>query len=119
MVAIPAGEFIMGSPANEPGFFEVEGLQRAVNVRKFALGKFDVTRGQWAAFVTATKRTTPEGCAWTPTPEGNPHATWKDLGFPQDDTHPVVCVTWSDAQDYASWLSQRTGRTRACGLVRR
>ena len=42
---------------------------------------------------------------------GKPDASWKKLGFEQDDNHPVVCVTWNDAQDYARWLSQRTGRT--------
>jgi formylglycine-generating enzyme required for sulfatase activity len=39
----------------------------------------------------------------------DPAGSWRSLGFEQDDTHPVVCVTWSDAQDYARWLGQRTG----------
>ena len=35
---------------------------------------------------------------------------WRNPGFPQDDTHPVACVSWEDASAYVSWLSQRTGR---------
>jgi formylglycine-generating enzyme required for sulfatase activity len=113
MVAIPAGTFMMGSPADEPGRADNEGPQRRVAVRAFAAGKFDVTRGQWAAFVAATNRPTTDGCAWTGRSRGRPDpiGSWRNLGFPQDDTHPVVCVTWNDAQDYVRWISQRTGRT--------
>ena len=51
------------------------------------------------------------GCAWAgPSNEKlDPKVSWRKLGFPQDDKHPVVCVTWQDAQDYVHWLSQRTG----------
>jgi len=115
MVVIPAGSFTMGSPANEPGRYDREGPQRQVSIRQFAAGKFDVTRGQWADFVSATNRETPRGCAWTGRSEikppwaTDPDGSWRNLRFPQDDSHPVVCVTWNDAQDYVRWLSQRTG----------
>jgi formylglycine-generating enzyme required for sulfatase activity len=114
LVIIPAGNFIMGSPANEVGRYDEEGPQRSVHINRLAVGKFDVTRGEWAAFVSATHRKTVGGCTWSSLPgtgamEPNPKATWKKLGFVQDDTHPVVCVTWDDAQDYVHWLSARTG----------
>jgi formylglycine-generating enzyme required for sulfatase activity len=35
--------------------------------------------------------------------------SWENPGFPQDDHHPVTCVSWTDAAAYARWLSQRTG----------
>ncbi len=116
MVVIPAGSFKMGSPANELGRSDIEGPQRRVSVRRFAAAKFDVTRGQWAAFVSATNRGTSEGCAWTgrsgiePPWAPDPQGSWRNLAFAQDDTHPVVCITWYDAQDYVRWLAQRTGR---------
>ncbi|HEX7768920.1 MAG TPA: SUMF1/EgtB/PvdO family nonheme iron enzyme, partial [Dokdonella sp.] len=34
---------------------------------------------------------------------------WRDPGFAQDDRHPVVCVSWDDANAYARWLGARTG----------
>jgi formylglycine-generating enzyme required for sulfatase activity len=100
MVVVPAGNFTMGSPANERGRDDTEGPQRQVNIRQFAVGKFDVTRGQWAGFVSATNRKTASGCAWAGPlgEELDPKLSWRKLGFPQDDTHPVVCVTWGDAQ---------------------
>jgi formylglycine-generating enzyme required for sulfatase activity len=73
----------------------------------------DVTRGQWAAFIAATSRPARAGCGWTGRNGMNPDpaGAWNNLGFAQDDRHPVVCVSWEDAQDYVRWLSQRTGRT--------
>jgi len=41
----------------------------------------------------------------------DPTVSWQKLGFPQDDNHPVVCITWQDAQDYVHWLTTKTGHT--------
>jgi len=111
MVVIPTGAFTMGAPANEPGRDQEEGPEHRVQIAEFAAGKYVVTRGQWAAFVAATGRDTHGGCAWTSRtgPEPDPEGSWRDPSFAQDDRHPVVCVTWGDAQDYVHWLSQRTG----------
>jgi formylglycine-generating enzyme required for sulfatase activity len=124
MVVIPAGSFTMGSPASELGHdsysaihLQLEGPLRVVNIKQFAAGKFDITRGQWAAFVSATNRVTTGGCSWSGLPRApdskiwdpHPEATWKSHGYAQDDNHPVVCVTWQDAQDYVQWLSRKTG----------
>jgi len=111
LVVIPPGSYIMGAPADEPGFSVIEGPQRRVNIHAFAAGKFDVTRGEWAAFASATKRVTPPGCSWSPSYKGEPDASWQHLGFAQNDAHPVVCVTWKDTQDYVRWLARRTGHT--------
>ena len=95
----------MGSLKSEPGRFDDED-RHDVTVRAFAIAQSPVTRGQWAQFVQATKRATPqEPCAYAPA--RNP--SWKDPGFPQDDSHPVVCITWDEAHEYAAWLSQRSG----------
>ena len=88
-----------------------------VNIQEFAAGKFDITRGQWAVFVSDTNRPTNGGCSWSGLPSApdgkpwdpHPDASWKNLGFVQDDSHPVVCVTWNDAQDYVKWLSAKAG----------
>lgn len=98
MVWIPGGTFTMGSPAGEAGRDSDEGPQRTVSVRAFAAGRFEVTRGEWSAFATATNR---------PVPSDSP---WNNPGFAQDDRHPVVRVSRQDAQAYALWLSNRTGK---------
>jgi formylglycine-generating enzyme required for sulfatase activity len=105
MVMLPGGDFMTGSPQTEPGRFDDEDLKR-VNIPHLAVGKFPVTRAQWAFFVTATKRITPPNapCAYAPTP----HPSWRDPGFPQGRDHPVVCISWPDAVDYTRWLSKRT-----------
>jgi formylglycine-generating enzyme required for sulfatase activity len=106
MVRLPAGSFLMGSAANERGRFDDEGPQRQVAIRPVAVGKHPVTRGQWAAFALATSRPVPQAeCAYAMTL----HPSWKDPGYPQGDDHPVVCITWQDARDYAAWLTERTG----------
>ena len=85
MVVIPAGTFLMGSPATEPGRFDDEGQQRAT-VQRIAVGKYPVTRGQWAAFTAATRRPVAQApCAYAMTE----HPTWQNPGFPQPDDHPV------------------------------
>jgi formylglycine-generating enzyme required for sulfatase activity len=111
MIVIPGGNFLMGSPGGEKGRDVIEGPQRAVRIRSFAVGKYDVTRGEWRAFVAATHRSTANGCQWVgPTRAHELTANWDKLDFVQTDAHPVVCVTWNDAQDYVRWLSATTHR---------
>jgi formylglycine-generating enzyme required for sulfatase activity len=84
MVVIPAGTFQMGSPASESGRYEEEGPQRVVKVRSFAAVRYDVTRGQWTAFVRATQRFTDKGCDYSLLPEETEaNASWMNLGFAQ------------------------------------
>lgn len=114
MIVIPSGSFMMGSPENETGREINEGPQRNIAVKTFAIGRFHVTRAQWQIFVKATNRVVVGGCAWSGLPgtkpwELNPAASWQQLGFPQDDTHPAVCISWPDALDYVKWLSVTTG----------
>jgi hypothetical protein len=37
-------------------------------------------------------------------------ASWKQSDFPQDDTHPVVKVSWEDAKAFCAWLSRKEGK---------
>lgn len=71
MVVVPAGHFTMGSSAEEkswavnhggsPGAVADEAPQHEVSVPSFALGKYDVTRGEYAAFVRETGYPAGEG----------------------------------------------------------
>ncbi len=113
MVEIPAGSFEMGSPASEAGRFDSEGPQHRVSVNSFAAGKFEVTRGQFAAFVNATGYNAGSECY---TFEGGRSEkrsgrNWQNPGYAQTENHPVVCVSWDDAKAYIAWLSQKTNKS--------
>ena len=41
----------------------------------------------------------------------DPRYSWQNPGFTQDDTHPVLNVTWNDAVAMSRWLSQQEGKT--------
>ena len=93
MIVIPAGEFMMGSPATDKGRYTNELPQHLVTIaRPFAISKFDVTFDDWDACVSVG------AC---------PKAA--DTGFGRN-TRPVINVGWDDAQTYVAWLSKMTGQ---------
>ncbi len=93
MVVIPGGSFLMGSLAGERGRVKDEGPQHRVTVRRFAMGKYEVTFAQWDACQAAG------GCSHRPGDEG-----WGR------GNRPVINVSWNDAKQYVVWLSRRTGK---------
>ena len=113
MVVVPAGSYEMGSPASEEGRYENEGpVHRVTIAEPVAVGAYEVTRGEFGRFVEATGHSTGNTC-WTYESDkwkkySGRH--WRDPGFAQTDQHPVVCVSWKDAQAYLRWLSQETGQ---------
>lgn len=119
MVRIPSGIFLMGSPESESGRKDSESPQHSVTItRPFAVSRYEITVGQFKQFVSETNyRTTAEetgkGCgSWRGLMKKNeqlPELNWKNPWLMQNDDHPVVCVSWNDAQAYVKWLSQRTG----------
>lgn len=104
MRQLPAGEFLMGSPSEEGGRNPAEGPRHEVRIpRPFAIGVYDVTRAQFAAFARETGYAGDPKCDWrSPKAHGQP--------INQSDHDPVVCVGFSDAEAYATWLSRKTGR---------
>src|ERR1700736_788869 len=118
MVVIPAGSFTMGSSESEKDWAAHHGAspqsvadetpQHQVALRSFALGKYVVTRAEYAAFVRETGYPPGDGCGkdsfkWNKQPELN----WKSPGFDQSDRDPVVCVNRNDARAYVSWLNRK------------
>ena len=113
MVVVPNGKFTMGSPDSEPERDSNEDQVSVSIAKPFAVGKFAVTRGEFAAFVEETGHKTDGGC-YTWSVAGwklQANKSWRAPGFAQDDRHPVVCVSWDDAKAYATWLSSKTGKT--------
>jgi formylglycine-generating enzyme required for sulfatase activity len=112
MVVIPPGKFQMGSPESEEGRDSDEGPQHQVTIRTiFATGKFEVTRGEYEAFVEATGHKSGNSCYVFVNGKQVDRAglSFKSSGIKQTDEHPVVCVSWSDAMAYVDWLSKKTG----------
>ena len=103
MVVVPAGTFRMGCGPGNDQCRDSERPAREVEVASFALAKYEVTQGQFAAFVRATGHDTPGGCF------GWGSGSWRNQRG-QSDGHPVVCVNWDDAQAYVRWLSGLTGQ---------
>ena len=87
--------------------------------RPFAIGKYEVTSGDFARFVdraryrTEARRDPEYGCRHEDTTREertrNSGRRWNRPGFDQTDRHPVTCVSIRDAMAYARWLSQETG----------
>ena len=71
---------------------------------RLAMGRYEVTVGEYRAFALATGGGADGGCV-------GDSDSWRNPGFRQTDRHPVTCVSWDDAQEYVSWLSRRTGAT--------
>jgi formylglycine-generating enzyme required for sulfatase activity len=91
-----------------------EAPQHEVSVPSFALGKYDWTREEYAAFVLETGYPAGDGCGvdafkW----EKRPELTWQHPGFEQTAHDPVVCVSWQDARAYVAWLNRKTNRKGA------
>src|SRR5512146_2980844 len=120
MVVIPPGHLTMGSSASEKTWAASHGgnlasvadesPQHIVSLPSFALGKYDVTRGEYAAFVRETGYPAGDGCGrgraifkW----EKDPKLTWENPGQAQTDRDPVVCVSWQDARAYIAWLNRK------------
>lgn len=115
MVVIPAGKFLMGSPETETPRRDTEGPQHLVEIAApFAIGKYEVTYGEYAKFIEATGHVSGKRCVvWAGKVGGEPLAgkSWEDPNFPQTERSPVTCITWADAKAYAVWLSEATGQT--------
>jgi len=122
MVVVPPGRFLMGSPESEDERRNNEGPQHEVTIgRPFAVGKYPVTVGQYAAFVNRSGHTSraqqeiweppatwlEEDGKWMVYDVGD---IWRGTHAPERAREPVVLVSWRDATAYASWLAKSTGR---------
>lgn len=119
MVVIRAGDFMMGSSEAEKIWAATHGgnaesvadesPRHKVSLRSFALGKYDVTRAQYAIFVHETGHPLGDGCHESSMPKSNKKAdeSWQNPGYSQTDRDPVTCVSWEDAQAYITWLNDK------------
>ncbi len=103
MVLIPAGEFIMGPPDNEPGS-DGNPLRR-VYLRAFYIDKYEVTNDQYQKCVDADKCKDPSlitDYAQTIHEDGKKWYRNTRMG-----NYPVVGITWRQAGIYCEWADKR------------
>ncbi len=116
LVVLPAGKFMMGSPPNEQGREndgEEDPYHEVTIGYPLAVGRYEITRGEWAEFVKATGLADPDGCNIHSAPGQNwptiKGLNWHHTGYDQTDRHPAVCMNWNEVQLYLAWLSRKTG----------
>ncbi len=89
MITLPLGSFVMGSNEGDVA----ERPERQVTLSEvFAIGKYEVSVAEWTLCVEDG------GCSFTPKAVDKPEVT------------PVRNISWQDAQQYANWLSNKTGK---------
>ena len=116
MVFIPGGCFEMGDIFGDG--VDVEMPVHEVCVKDFYMRRYEVTVGEFRRFVDKTKYKTEvekEGYGLILTSKGDSlevsaGADWRNPGFPQNDSQPVVLISWNDAKAYIEWLSSREGK---------
>jgi len=90
MIRIPEGTFVMGSDARWPD----EGPMHIVYLESYYIDKYEVTNSQYQKFIDSTDRPPP--------------MDWENNHYPSGKiNHPVVFVTWFDANDYCHWRDKR------------
>ena len=105
--------FQMGSEERE----EEQPIHEVIINYDFEIAQTPVTVGEFRAFVEddgyVTEAEKGDGAyVWDGKEWNNKKdASWKNPYFEQSDEHPVVCVSWNDAQAYIEWLNKKTGET--------
>ncbi len=116
MVPVPAGTFMMGSPATEPGRNADEGPQHKVTLKAFYIGAKEVTWAEYDEFAFSIdlqrKRklglTGPKDAGDAVSRPTPPYAD-ESWGWGKD-AQPVIGITQYSATKYCEWLSARTGK---------
>jgi formylglycine-generating enzyme required for sulfatase activity len=89
MISVPQGTFRQGEIPGEN--YSGEQPLRDIHIKKFAMGRFEVTFEEYDRFAISTGRPLPGEEGWG------------------RERHPVINISWKDAVDYAAWLARETG----------
>jgi sulfatase modifying factor 1 len=137
LARVEAGEFMMGNQETaravaaafnekEESFYSEMPLHRVKITQPFYLGCCEVSVGQFGQFVQATgyktdaekqlaKATSLDPNKGAFNDAGSAAGNWKTqsqaIAAKERARHPVVMVSWNDAQAFCKWLSDKEGRT--------
>jgi sulfatase modifying factor 1 len=121
LARLAAGEFDMGTPPHDGESAEASRdterpVHRVKLTKPFYVGIHEVTRAQFGRFVddehfkTEAEEPGEIGYGWSGKQVvGSRNYNWRNPGFPQKDTEPVVLVSVGDAKSFCRWLKDRTG----------
>jgi formylglycine-generating enzyme required for sulfatase activity len=93
---IPGGEYVLGSPADQPGRYADEAAPHRVTLKPFYISVTEITNAQYGRFLKATGHKAP--------------LYWGDKNL-NGPNQPVVGVTWFEAVAFCRWLTEATGVT--------
>ncbi|MEC9141023.1 MAG: selenoneine synthase SenA [Chloroflexota bacterium] len=125
-IDIPGGSFILGSQISDkvPFVFDNEKWGHVVTIAPFSIANTPVTNEQYQEFVNnkgyerkefwstegwqwKLRENAQHPCYWLPGPIG----TWQQRSFdtilPLESHHPVIHITWHEANAYCSWAGRR------------
>ena len=103
-ITIPAGTYEVGAPAE--GFaYDNERARHAVELAAFEIDRTPVTNAAYAEFIEATGAQPPE--YWKPDGEGGWVETARGRRQPLAPDHPVLHVSWQQADAFARWAGKR------------
>jgi formylglycine-generating enzyme required for sulfatase activity len=117
MLPIPAGQFQIGSPDNEPGRKPDESPRRKIAIPPFWMEKFEVTWNEYELFmypdenkrIVVTKANLSEQTV--PDAVTRPTKPYVEMSFGMGkDGYPAISMTQHAANSYCKWLSSRTGQ---------
>ena len=117
MIAIPSGEFVMGSPTSEKGRKPDEGPQHKVKLSPFWMGRCEVTWNEFELFMFADQeRKFKDSIATDPYVDkisdavSRPTKPYVEMSFGMGkDGYPAISMTHHSAIKYCQWLSSKTG----------
>jgi formylglycine-generating enzyme required for sulfatase activity len=117
MIPIQGGEFLMGSPENEPGRKPDEGPQHKVKISPFWMEQCEVTWNEYELFMypdeeKRTRETVPTDSAGDKLADAvsHPSKPYVEMSFGMGkDGFPAISMTQHAANKYCQWLSAKTG----------
>jgi formylglycine-generating enzyme required for sulfatase activity len=117
MVPIPSGEFVMGSPADEPGRAATEGPQHTVKIAPFWMAKTETTWNTYTLFIyEEEERMVMKIRGYKPELNAisdavaRPTTPYVEMSFGMGtDDFPAISMTQHAANTYCKWLTAKTG----------
>lgn len=114
MIAVPGGEFLMGSPESEKGRAADEGPRHTAKVAPFWMGRCEISWDEYELYALSLEKKRRKGEANAKDKNADaitrPTPPYMDMTFGMGKSgFPAICMTQLAAKHYCKWLSAKTG----------